>query len=332
MRRGRMAAVVAALVGAAFVGGMGLGEQRGRQRESTPAAEVAPGGSGSTADASDASATARDEATPTPAAATATWPPLPAPDAAVAQVFDELADRAKRGDTAAACRLASDLQRCAKTLSQRELASNLQDQAARYEQTPAGMVDYIANLERRQESIGDRCDGLQSAQLAQAFDFQRQAALAQPELRVWFALNPALERRDFVTELERWAEYRRLAMPWLEAAAREGDPAALIALARVHGDLRRNSPPWPPFRIDDPVRAFAYNDALLRLGAQYRGLRIGAANARARLDAEAQARATELADALVETGAAHADSAAIAVAMDRTFEPLPASGECEPGS
>jgi hypothetical protein len=327
--RVRTIAILAAVVSmAAFVAGVGLGERR--VRDATPAEVARTGEQAPTQALSEAGPMAKEAAPETASAATTfAWPPLPAMNLPAAQVFDELAERARRGDAAAACRLASDLQRCGKILGQRELAADLQDQAARYEQAPTTMIDAIGTIERQQEGVGDRCDGLQPAQLAQAFDFQRQAALARPELRVWFALNPALERRDFVNELERWAEYRRLAMPWLEAAARRGDAAALFALARVHGDLRRNSPPYPPFRLDDPVRALAYNELLLRLGVDLRGIHIGADTARARLDADGRVRAADLVDELSLHAGPALDKQAIQAAMSRSFEPVVLATECE---
>ena len=333
MRKFAIVLLMLALAIAAFFGGM---QWNGRK---------AAGGAPTSVDAeASPDATTERPAEPSPGAAVAPadaaiasktpdapepWPALPPPDASVADHYEELAERARRGDGNAACRLAVDLQRCGQVLAQRELAANLQDQAARRAETPAGLVDYLASLEQRQQRIGTRCDGLQPAQIDSAYEFQRQAAMARPELRPWFALNPALERRNFVNDLERWADYRRLAMPWLEAAAREGDIDALIAMARVHGDLRRNSPPFPPFRIPDDVRTVAYSDLLRRYGVEFDGIEIGARQALARLDADAQARATQLADSLFLPDRRRPSESAQRAMMQRTLEPFPASMECE---
>ncbi len=256
------------------------------------------------------------------------WPPLPPNDQPIAEIYETLADRARRGDTSAACRLGSELQRCAGALARKELSENLQDQAARADRVPNGMIESIANLERQHEVFAGKCDGLQPEQLASAFDWQRQAALARPELRVWFALNPALDRRDFVTDLERWADYRRVALPWLQQAAHNGDPEALIALTRIYGDHRRNSPPYPPFRIRDDVQAVVYADLAGRYGIEFRGIQIGESQARARMTEEQIARAREVADGLYRTDLPAADEKVLAGAMSKTFDPVPAAEEC----
>lgn len=323
------------LAAGAFFGGVQWSARRGAAPDAGTAAALAAEAGSTAAQPAIADAASPGTATQSAGTAAATvaaaiaWPPLPATDAPVADSFDELADRARRGDSAAACRLGVDLQRCAGSLGRRELAENLQNEAARYEAAPPErMVNFIASVEQEQERTGQRCDGLQDAQLAQAYDFQRRAAQARPELRTWFALDPALDRRDFVNELERWADYRRVAMPMLEAAARDGDLGALIALARVHGDLRRNSPPFPPFRLADDVRTVAYSDLLQRYGVEFSGIEIGAAQARARLDAEGLARAAQFADSLHRADLPRADDATASAAMQRTFNPQPKSEDC----
>ena len=232
---------------------------------------------------------------------TATPTPLPAPETAVAEIYDELLARARGGDANAACRLASELLRCQRHAAARGMMPrdptdmiSREDSAARRDR----MIDYVARMEE-EHALGDRlCRGVSEAQLDQAFALQQQAALARPELRVWAALHPALDTQTFVDDLEQWQQYRAVALPWLEAAAAEGDLTALIALARIHGDDRRAGPRSPPFRRIDDARMVTYATLLDRYGVSIGPVARSAEAALARLDPPTAASARERADAL----------------------------------
>lgn len=224
---------------------------------------------------------------------------LPPLDTPVADLFDELAERGKRGDAAAACRLAADLQRCALSRMGLGYASDLERDLARRGSAPDAAIDTIARTQAAWEPMSVGCEGLSEAQLGAAFDWQRQAAILDPRHRVAFALYPALDRRDFLADYERWGEYRRLALPWLEAEARAGNPSAIITLARVYGDHRANAFLRPPFRIRDDERFVVYADLMDRHGIGLDVVRNAAAQARARLDPEAAARAQDKVEAML---------------------------------
>ena len=232
------------------------------------------------------------------AATSPEWPALPPVETPLAEVLDELVDRARRGDNKAACRLGAELQRCHIAWATRSMASDVEGDVSRRRDVPDAAVDAIARLQVSADRRGEGCSGVAFDQLKTAFQWQKQAALANPELRVAFALAPALDPRDFVNELDAWGEYRALALPWLEAAAAEGDVSAVIALARVHGDMRRTGPRVPPFRIEDDERFVVFADLMQRYGSRVDIVTSEAAAARERLSPEAQERARARSDAL----------------------------------
>lgn len=313
------------LAGSAFVGGAWWGAERATTIDESQASDSVPERaieSGTTGIAAGITAAP---------ASTIEWPPLPSLDTPLAEVFDELTDRARRGDARAACRLGATLQRCAQAREQRHVARDIETEIARRNETPNGVVAMIDRAEGMADKMGAGCDGLVSAQFAQAYQWQKHAAMLDPNLRVAFALSPALERRDFVNQLDLWNDYRSLAMPWLEAAAKEGDAVAVIALARIHGDMRRTSPPLPPFRIEDDERFVTYADLMQRYGIDVPVVIREAAEKRERLPPEARQRATTRADELFRADLPLPDEAAAKAAMSRSLRGLPDEEFCEEG-
>ncbi len=225
-----------------------------------------------------------------PAGSDAGLPPLPPPDLPLAQAYDALVERGKRGDATAACRLAIGLGNCSRARQRSRFAGDLERDLARGDRTPERAIEAIARFEQSAETLGERCEGISDAQLAQAFDWQRQAAILSPRDRLDFILDPRLDRRDFLSDLDRWAEYRRLALPWLEQAALAGDPAAIIVAARVYGDHRQNVFLLPHFRVRDDARFVRYAALMDHHGVGLDVVRAAAAEARTRLGAEQQAQ------------------------------------------
>lgn len=327
-------AVVAALLGVAFVGGAWWNHEQAqvaidaaRGDASPEAADTAETGDAEIApDRTQADTIA--PAVPVSVPATADWPPLPPLDAPVAEVFDDLVDRARRGDAKAACRLGAELQRCLMASANSNAAASIELDVSRRNTTPEGAADAIARLQSAAETRGRGCDGVAMEQMRTAFQWQKQAALANPDLRVAFALSPALDPRDFVNELDAWQEYRTLAMPWLEAAAAQGDVAAVIALARVHGDMRRTSPPMPRFRMQDDEAFVVYADLMQRYGSNVAIVQREADAARERLSPDARQRASDRADALYRADAV-LDEAAAGEAMRMSLRGVPEPERCE---
>jgi hypothetical protein len=236
--------------------------------------------------------------------------PLPPPGTRVTEVFDDLLERARRGDARAACRLASDLQRCrgnsrpGEALRRGPNAWEARVAEVQDEQQRERMIANLAEFEARRDESVRMCEGVTMAQIDAAFPLQMQAAQARPELRVQAALAPALDRLFPGSELERWQQYGQVAQPWLEQAAAQGDLAAIIALARVHGDDRRPGPPTPPYRDIDDARFVTYADLLERYGMPLPPAAAAAADAaRARLAPDVLHRAQARADALYRPAA-----------------------------
>ena len=111
-------------------------------------------------------------------------------------------------------------------------------------------------------------------------------------------LEPSLDKGNFLGDLERWAEYKRVALPWLEQAARKGDAPALIALARIHGDHRALNRANPPFRIRDDAKFVLYSDLIARYGIVFPAAHADLEAARARLSVEARTTLAQQVDAL----------------------------------
>lgn len=336
----RWLAVAAALV--LLGGGWWLG-----QRSAPPgtAAEAAGDLDGSAMqEARDARATSRDPseravatapstgaAGSGPAGVAAMPAPLPPPDTPLAEMFEPLLERARSGDSGAACRLASELQRCRdeavrRGFGGREMEARVagEDDDERRE----AMIRAMARMEEERERAERVCTGITSEQIALAFPLQLQAAQARPELRTWVAINPALDTRFFLDDIERWQQYRQVAMPWLEAAAARGDPSALIALARVHGDDRHYGPPIPPFREPDDARFITYASLLERYGLSIWAVQRAAGQARERVAADVLAAAERRADALFRPDAVIPREQRSRT-MRESFQRAPQSVDCD---
>lgn len=224
--------------------------------------------------------------------------PLPPPGTVIADVFDALYERAQRGDARAACWLGRSLKRCAKAKAQMESATELIDISAKMNEPNDSLVKNIALFEQFGHALDAGCSGLGDEQFDMAFAFEMQAARAIPMLRLHTVLDPGLDPRMFIRDLEHWTEYKRVALPWLEQAAANGEPAALITLARIFGDHRRVVRLYPPFRIRDDAKFVLYSDLMARYGIRFDAAQHDLDAARARLTTDAQAEVLEQTDAL----------------------------------
>lgn len=339
----RMLAVAIGL--ALLAGGWWLGQRSANSNDASGTArgDAAPTVLNSDAGASgDATADADTDATaassgPSSAPIAATTPnapplPLPPPDTPIAEMLDSLLERARRGDAGAACRLASELQRCREHamregFRQRDIEARVAGE--RDDERRESMIQAMARMEVERERATLVCAEVTDAQIALAFPLQMQAAQARPELRTWLAINPALDTRFFLDNMESWQQYRQVAMPWMEAAAAEGDLSALIALARVHGDERSFGPPIPPFRELDDERFLAYATLLERYGMSMPPVQRAAEEARRRIDPARLAAAEARADALFRPEAVVASDGAPQRALRGSFQRAPQAADCE---
>ncbi len=275
---------------------------------------------------------ARIASDPTMATTAASIPPAPLPPLGtpVAEILDQLKARAAQGDSAATCRLAYELQRCSEAEWARSVSSSLEADLARQPVTPSGAPETLARIQGIAENRGTGCEGVSAADRALAFDLQMKAATARPDLRLWAALNPALDPWNFANELEHWQRYRATAMTWLEQAAAEGDILAVIALQRVHGDLRRNGPPYPRFRVRDDERFVMYTDLLKRYGVEFSAPRRDYEARRAALDPAAISRIERHVAALHQSTVPPINEAQTITALDYSMRNVPEPEDCVP--
>lgn len=224
--------------------------------------------------------------------------PLPPSGTVVAEVFDELYSRSQHGDARAACWLGRALIRCAKANLQLGVANELIDIGAKMNDPNDSIVKNIARIEQFGHSLDAGCNGLGDEQFDQAFALKMQAARAIPTLRLPTVLDPGLDPRMFLRDLDRWAEYKRVALPWLEEAATRGEPAALITLARIFGDHRRVARLYPPFRVRDDAKFVLYSDLMARYGIRFDAAQNDLDAARERLSSDTQAEILHRIDAL----------------------------------
>lgn len=229
--------------------------------------------------------------------------PLPAADMPIDEIFDALAERAAKGDARAACRLVVELQRCRSAGFFGRGTRGLERRAIREEDGARreAMISQLARLEHERERSHTVCSGLSSEQLDRAFAYQQQAAQALPSLRTWAATHPALSIPNFVNELDAWQQYRRVALPWLESAALQGDYTALVALARAHAEREPHRMNLPPLSEPDVERFALYAGLLERRGLHIGLLQAELARARAGLEPAALGRVEREIDRLAAT-------------------------------
>jgi hypothetical protein len=215
----------AVLVTGGFAAGVviGLTLARGSATTTAPienlAAGVAAAGDApaATARASSRTAPRTQSSLPRPAE------PLPPADAPVAEVFDELAARARAGEAAAARRIADDLLRCGQVDSAMFDAKALLDfDAANTRGTSAEHNEYLLQrtdeLLRQHREHKERCAGVDTLEGS--------------------------------------------ASEWIEQAARNGDPAAMLCYALFPNDWNADvpSPAW----LRHAEQAYAQSPQLVR--------------------------------------------------------------------
>ena len=216
-------------------------------------------------------------------------PPLPADDAPVAAVIDQLQARADAGDRAAACRLGAELVLCSHLEGRAEGKAWGSGEVASPPSSMSGddRVQWVAGQQWRQARLAE-CRALPAVVKARGAHYLRQAALAgEPEAMRRYALGEHLApyRNDFLTS-PFFDEWLREAPGLAERALRGGDPAVIAALLnayRTDGGL-----PFHGLIADDPgmERSFMLLQARLAGRTDSRGSRLSA-----REEADAEARA-----------------------------------------
>jgi hypothetical protein len=211
----------------------------------------------------DAAAQAVDGTTPrapgaTPAplpASRSTAAPLPPLDAPLRDVLPALEQRAREGDSAAAGRLALDIELCRQRPQLGHAIPFFEDAAARAEATSDDDVDFIARIEaihRRAEQV---CAGLDAAWIEdRGWRYMLQAAQRDARLAARYATSPPLDAGRFLEQPEAWQAYAAHAAHLLRWAGEQGDPRAWYFLQQAYSG-RSTLRGMPNAIPADPARA-----------------------------------------------------------------------------
>lgn len=194
--------------------------------------------------------------------------PLPPPGTPIPQIAGALQTRADAGDSRAACRLGIELVRCQQLEQSRSVqwANGVPPDVAIERQGNLEAANSFAEIEIRKIQLGQHCDALDPALVAEAARYLEIAARAgEPEAMLRYATGEhhgRLGHMGYIREpgFDRW---RRDAPAMLLRAAQAGRMEAVHALAYAY---RTDSAPYAGLIPDDPLQAHAWAllDARLR--------------------------------------------------------------------
>ena len=197
--------------------------------------------------------------------------PLPAAGTPLRQVLASLKQQASEGDAAAACRIAFELDRCAKLPMLRSGPSfwsrGLDKLSAR---ARADTEWHLENSKRRLAEAESACEGVSPEEFAWTFDYALAAALAGNREARWFmSFWPVgLDAMYPSRTLEGWARWRQDIRGIMEAGIADGDPRIMRMASRAYTDVVWGYRIFP----EDGVRAVALQFAIDRAAADaYRG-------------------------------------------------------------
>ena len=258
--------------------------------------------------------------------------PLPPPGTPLSDIIGPLQARADAGDSLAACRLAMELLRC------QHLAHSLQYIPA--DDRPIDVVlaergrleaaDAFAELEIRRVRLGQHCEAVDPALLAQAPTYLAQAARAgEPEAMVRYATGAQhgiLGGHGFVRG-PAFDQWRRESPAMLLRAVQAGRLDAVNLLGYAY---RSDGEPFAGLVPDDPVQGHAWGLLVARL--------TGAGTAPFEIDdpavqAQAEALASDWHQRYFDSIVLDADSKALQMMpLHLPREPLDQTRLCEPGA
>ncbi|TDK31015.1 hypothetical protein [Luteimonas terrae] len=203
--------------------------------------------------------------------------PLPPVGTPLAQIDAELRSRAAAGEAGAACRLASEHERCemqrvhlrALTLQSDQLTTNIEafrGPAEARERIVRSRERLAAPIRDTREAVA-LCDAVPALGPAGRARYWRQAALAGhvPAMR-HYAIGNAFRWHDLLEAIPALQTYRQEAEELARRAATEGDAASAYALAMAYADSDGGH--WRPFLAQvvtpDLTRALAWFSVLER--------------------------------------------------------------------
>ena len=187
--------------------------------------------------------------------------PLPKPGSRLVDIHDTLARRALNGDVRAACRLAFELETCARLPGVQNMVAQIRQRDA--EETDPAMREGHARALAFFGAIADRgahtCDGVASEETTNAWKWQVAAALAgYPPSMARFAAASVFGSQATHDGVH---AYRDHAADLLQRAIDAGEPIAFELAMHAH----RRGESFGSFQLPkDPVRAAAYALALHR--------------------------------------------------------------------
>lgn len=192
---------------------------------------------------------------------------MPPADASVVKTIAALESAAMSGNAAAACRIAVDLQACSGARAQRDVAAVLENAMAKEK---GGAVDSTVNLAANLLNSADRmiakCEGTEHISSETAFKFQSIAAQRGGRAQArWLAVNPALDRNNFINQLDAWQQYRDLAKNYFSSALHNPSTKDLLPLLMVYAPKNTHIP-RPPYQSSDPAMFLALYDIALSQG------------------------------------------------------------------
>ncbi|MCL1550192.1 hypothetical protein [Xanthomonas nasturtii] len=181
--------------------------------------------------------------------AVVTSAPLPPVDTPLRQVFDELSRRAKAGDSAAACRLAAELERCDGI---QERLAGYDDQVWRLQRAEEKNDVEVADREGRAAwkrmldsmapgivQAAERCDGVRQVTAAERVALWRQSALAgNSGALAHYVVGNAFRRREMLEVLPELQRYRKEAESLALEASAQGDLQTSLVLAAAYSPRR----------------------------------------------------------------------------------------------
>jgi len=182
-------------------------------------------------------------------------PRLPA-SLPASQILALLKPYAQKGSNEAACRIAMELQHCAQSAMNINVASILAQSAAisHNKQDIENQVALAARLSNNKDP--GKCQGITDDDLKSAFAYQVLASRSIPAMRRRIAINPALDKGNFLNQLEEWKKYKVIADSYFNDALKSHKVEDLIPLLQVYQPIGSISPSVP-LRRNDPATFLA---------------------------------------------------------------------------
>ena len=197
--------------------------------------------------------------------------PLPAPGTPLRTALATMKAQAAEGDAAAACRIAFELDRCAKLpMLRKSPAFWSQGLERRTGKSREEGQWHVENSRRRLAEAETACEGLPADELAWTFDYALAAALAGNREARWLVsgLPVGLDVQRPERTLEGWARWRAHIAAIMSAGIDAGDPRVMRMASRAYTEVTWGYRVFP----EDPVRAVALQFAIDRAASDaYRG-------------------------------------------------------------